>query len=171
MTTARAMRIIGVWQMAGGIFAAVSFLDAVRLLPRHQPTLVVLVIVAIGLSLGTAAAGYGLFRRKPGALAPSLVAQGLQLVGFGIGTWSYQLTLGPYVYLTMIWGQRFGLETGFMPRFTLYWATPGVPAGAAVNLLACWCFWKVLWAEPHELIEVPRAPAPAVVSESPEVAG
>ena len=159
MTAARWIRTIGVWQMAGGAIAAVSFLDAVRTVPANHPLSVALLLLGSGVAAGAAVAGFGLYRGRPGALIPSLVAQGLQAIGFNIGTGVYQLTLGPYAYAAIVWGQRASINIGFMPRLLVRFGSGPTGAGAvAINLLACWCFWRLLWSEPEQI----RAAALAV---------
>ena len=152
MSVPRLMQTIGVWQMAGGAISAVTFLEAASAASGRNHVALALVLAALAAALGSVLAGYGLYRGHAGALGPSLVVQGLQLIGFNLGTTVYQLTLGPYFYLTMLWGQKFAFQVGFMPNFMLRWAVPpGESTGVAINLLACWCFWKILWTEPHQM--------------------
>ena len=163
MSATRWIRIIAVWQMVGGALAAVTFLDAVRAVPAHQPISLALVLLGSVVAGGAALAGWGLYRGRPEALVPSLVAQGLQVLGFNLGTGVYQLTLGPYLYATIVWGQRASSDVGFMPRLLVQFGRGPTGAGAAaINLLACWCFWRLLWAEPEHV----RAAAPAPVAPS-----
>ena len=161
MTTGRWLRVIAVWQMIGGAIAAVTFLDAVRTVPEHQTVAVALVLLGAAAAVGAALAGFGLFRGRPGALVPSLVAQGLQLVGFNLGTTVFQLTLGPYLYATILWGERASLQVGFMPKLLVRFGLEASGTGAvAINLLACWCFWRLLWAEPQDVHALAVTPAP-----------
>ncbi|HET7584981.1 MAG TPA: hypothetical protein VFK13_08740 [Gemmatimonadaceae bacterium] len=152
MRSARWIRLIGIWQMAGGVITAITFLDAIRALPAGKPLDVVIVLCAVTIAIATAVVGYGLYRGRAAALAPSMIAQVLQVVAFNIGGTVYQLTLGPYLYFTVVFGERVTVGVGFMPRMLFALSAVG-PSTAAVNLLALWCFWKLLWTEPHQLLD------------------
>ncbi len=156
--------MIGVWQIGGGVISAVTFLDGVS--AQRGSAALALLLAFVGVALGSVLAGYGLYTGRAGAQIPSLIIQGLQLIGFNLGTSVFQLTLGPYVYLTLLWGARFSLDAGFMPTGILRWAiAPPEPTGVAINLLACWCFWRLLWIEPHQMRN-PEPPAEVAATSS-----
>jgi len=55
---------------------------------------------------------------------------------------------GPYFDLTLLWWYRIWVIAGFQSRLTLRWnVQPTAQAGVAIDLLACFCFWTLLWYE------------------------
>lgn len=150
MHPARWIRTVGVWQILGGAVAAITWLDLYRRLPEHQFASDLFHLLAILIALVSILLGAGLVKRRPEAVVPSLIVQALQLVGFSTGDLVYQLTLGPYFDVTILWWYRVQVIAGFQSRWTLGWnVQPPAPAGVAINLLACFCFWTLLWYEPE----------------------
>ena len=87
------------------------------------------------------------------------------MLGFSDGLTTVQLTLGPYVYLTLIWEQRYALNLGMHPQLLFHLnASGGYAPGVALNLLAIFCVVLLLIIEvPSKAMpETPKlAPAPA----------
>lgn len=153
---------IATWQVLGGAFSMVVFLDALRR-PAGAPGLRG-VIVTLGLiaALFAVISGLRLRKRRPGAIHQALVIQGLQLVGFSNSTLMVQLTLGPYVYATMLWGRRYALDVGVRPTLEFHMSSTGaLPAGVAINLLALFCFMRLLFWE------LPTTPDPQLAAPPP----
>ena len=70
------------------------------------------------IALASILLGVGLVKRYDEAVVPSLFVQALQLVGFSTGGLVYQLTLGPYFDITILWWHSFQVIAGFAPRLT-----------------------------------------------------
>jgi hypothetical protein len=147
--TARWIRFVGGWQIIGGAAAAVTWLDGFARLPEKGLIVDAIFLFMIGVAIMSIVAGIGLVKERKAAILPSLLVQGLQVVGFSLGDFVYQIRLGPYIDLLMVWTQGLSITGGFRAAFTLSWpVSPPAATGAAVNLLACFCFWTVLWYEP-----------------------
>jgi hypothetical protein len=149
MHPTRWIRTVGVWQIIGGAAAAISWLDLYRRLPEHQFTSDLILLFAIFIALASILLGAGLVKNRTEAVGPSLIVQAMQLVGFSTGDIVYQLTLGPYFDVTILWWRTLNVIVGFQPRLTVRWnIQPAAQAGVAIDLLACFCFWTLLWYEP-----------------------
>lgn len=163
MHPARWIRTVGVWQILGGAAAAITWLDVYRRIPDHEFASDLILLFAILIALVSILLGVGLVKRWPDAVLPSLFVQALQLVGFSTGDFVYQFTLGPYFDVTILWWHRLEVIAGFQSRLTLRWnVPPAAQAGVAIDLLACFCFWTLLWYEEPKQSNV----APPVVPES-----
>lgn len=163
----RGLVAVGVWQLATGAIAAVSWLTLATRMRTDSPGLDLIVAGGVLLALLSLGAGYGLVRRRPGAVLPSLCVQALQIVGFTTGPILYQLTLGPYVDLTILWGQRVALIAGFQPRLSLAVNPHAIaPTGFAVNLLACILLLAVLFFAPEDA----RSASEGVPGPNPRIA-
>lgn len=164
----RWIRTVGVWQILGGVAAAITWLDLYRRLPEHQFTSDLILLFAILIALTAILLGAGLVKRRPEAVLPSLFVQAVQLVGFSTGDFVYQLTLGPYFDLTILWWYRLQVIAGFQSRLTLRWnVPPAAQPGVAINLLACFCFWTLLWYEPETATIGVTLPMPSNAPDSP----
>lgn len=144
----RWLRRIGVWQMMGGALSVVGFLDGLTRLPSVGGRSGV--IVGVGVGLGTLAiiAGRALYQMRAVAIRPSLLIQAVQLVGFATSTSLVQLTLGPYVYLTLRSDNGVSLQAGFMPQLQFHMDTTyDIAPGIAINCLALYCFIRLLYTE------------------------
>lgn len=150
---------IAAWQVFGGAFSLVVFVDAMRR-PTAAPGLRgVIATFGIIIALFAVLSGLRLRKRRTGAIHQALVVQGLQLIGFSTGSTMMQLTLGPYVYLTLMWGRRYAIDLGIRPTLEFHLGGAGtLPAGIAINLLAFACFMRLLFWE------LPTTPAAPVVS-------
>jgi len=145
---ARWIRAVGVWQIIGGAAAAMTWLDLYRRLDDHQFLSDLILLLAIFVALASILRGIGLVKRRTEAVVPSLFVQALQLVGFSTGDLVYQLTLGPYFDVTILWWHRLSVIAGFAPRLTVRFNVGSVgEAGVAIDLFACFCFWMLLWYE------------------------
>ena len=148
MHPTRWIRTVGVWQILGGAAAAITWLDLYRRIPDHEFTSDLILLFAILIAVVSILLGVGLVKRRTEAVVPSLFVQALQLVGFSTGNFVYQLTFGPYFDLTLLWWYRISVIAGFQSRLTLRWnVQPSAQAGVAIDLLACFCFWTLLWYE------------------------
>lgn len=144
-STQRWLRRIGVWQMSGGAISVVGFLDSFGRLPSFGGWSVVVVGVGLGLSVLAILAGRALYQLRAVGIRPSLLVQAVQLCGLATSTSLVQLTLGPYVFLTLRWEYGVSLQAGFVPQLqfhvdTTYDITPGI----AINCLALCCFTRLL---------------------------
>ncbi|HKN69263.1 MAG TPA: hypothetical protein VJW73_23450 [Gemmatimonadaceae bacterium] len=158
MHPARWIRTVGVWQILGGVAAAITWLDLYRRIPAHAVTSDVILLLAVLIALISILLGAGLVKRRPEAVMPSLFLQALQLVGFSTGNFLYQFTLGPYFDVTIVWWHSFAVVAGFQSRLSLRWnLPPSAEAGVAIDLLACFCFWTLLWYEPVPATSVATA--------------
>ena len=165
--TARWIRFVGGWQIIGGAAAAITWIDFFARLPEKGATVDAIFLFMMGLAITSIVAGIGLVKERRAAIVPSLLVQGLQVVGFSLGDLIYELHLGPYFDLLMIWTKGISITGGFRAEFTLRWpVSPAAATGAAVNLLACFCFWTVLWYEPRAQLRpnatslTPGSPSP-----------
>lgn len=142
---AKWIRAVGVWQIVGGAVAAITWLDLYRQLPQHALLTDVILLLAIFIALASILLGVALVKRRAGAVVPSLLIQGLQLVGFSTGSLIYQLRLGPYFDVTILSWHRFAVIAGFRPQLTLRFNVQSAgEAGIAIDLVACFCFWMLL---------------------------
>jgi hypothetical protein len=140
---------VGLWQIAGGAIAVLAWLDLLHRLDNASLGTDVLFALSFSIAFLSIGAGYGLVKARWGAIVPSLVVQVVQIIGFSLGDSGYQLTLGPYLDLTIIWTRGVSIAAGFQPRLTLWWGHASeLPTGVAVNLLACFCIYTLLWFEP-----------------------
>ena len=155
------LKLIGAWQIIGGIYSAITFLDTVPALGITADRRVVLATFLLAICALSILAGRALLAGSQAGLRASLLVQGIQLAGASTGATAFQLTLGPYVYLAMIWGERLGLDFGFAPRFLWFTnATDAPPAGVVINLLALFFGWKLLRHEPAVAASPPDSGAP-----------
>ena len=146
---ARWIRAVGVWQIIGGAAAAATWLDVYGRLPDHEFMSDLILLLAIFIALVSILLGIGLVKRRAEAVIPSLFVQALQLVGFSTGDLVYQLTLGPFFDVTILWWHRLSVIAGFQPQLMLRFnVQPVSEAGVAIDLFACFCFWMLLWYEP-----------------------
>ena len=161
---------IAVWQIFGGALSLAAFLDSLRL-PSNAPGLRGFVVTGgIIVALFAIVSGLRLRHRRTEAIYQSLIIQALQLVGFSSGSTVLQLTLGPYVYLTMLWGQRFSFEFGVRPSLQFHLNGAGTfPAGVALNLLALFCFARLLFWELPTAPDLPAAPSVLNSPSDPDV--
>ena len=146
---AKWIRTVGVWQIVGGAAAGVTWLDLYRRLQEHEFLSDLILLFAIFIALASILLGVGLVKRRTEAVVPSLFVQALQLVGFSTGDLVYQFTLGPYFDVMILWWHRFEVIAGIQPRLTVRFNVGSAgEAGVAIDLLACFCFWILLWYEP-----------------------
>ena len=74
----------------------------------------------------------------PPGRAPAVTRDaGLQWLGVSVGSWAYQLLLGPYVLVTVIWGVRGSVEFGTRASLLVNAAGGWVPPALSINLLPC----------------------------------
>lgn len=147
---AKWIRAVGVWQIIGGVAASITWLDLYRRLPDHEFGSDLILLLAIFVALASILLGIALIKRRAEAVVPSLFVHSLQLIGFSTGDVIYQLTLGPYFDVTILWWHRLSVIAGIQPRLTLgFNVQPAGEAGVAIDLLACFCFWTLLWYEPN----------------------
>ena len=141
--------LIGVWETVFGAIALFSWIELAVHMRRDSIGLIFIVIGGILFSILSIAAGIGLLRRRRSAILPSMCVQALQVVGVTAGSVVYQLTLGPFLDLTILWGYRVSLFLGYQPRLSLAVNTRAVaPTGLAINLIACALLLLVLASEP-----------------------
>lgn len=141
--------LLGLWEIAFGAAAIISWIELAIQMRRDSVGLVLIVIGGVLFSVLSLAAGIGLLRRKPSAVLPSACVQALQIVGVSSGSIVYQLTLGPFLNLMIIWGYRVSLFLGYQPRLSLAVNTRAVaPTGLAINLIACLLLFAVLASDP-----------------------
>ncbi len=147
-STAKWLRRIGVWQMAGGALSVIAFLDGMRRFPNPGSAALVAAFIGVSLALLAIIAGRALYQLRAVGLGPSMLVQVVQLVGFATPTSLMQLTLGPCVYLTIRWSASVSLQAAFQPTLQFHFDAPyPIAPGVAVNLLACFCFLRLLFTE------------------------
>ena len=140
---------VGLWEIAFGILAIGSWIELAIHMRRDSVGLVLIVIGGVLFSVLSLASGVGLLRGKTSAVLPSACVQALQIVGVSSGSIVYQLTLGPFLNLMIIWGYRVSLFLGYQPRLSLAVNTRAVaPTGLAINLVACLLLLAVLASDP-----------------------
>jgi hypothetical protein len=157
---------IAVWQVVGGMLSIAAFLDAVSV-PGTSAAARFACMAGCTIALFAVWSGFQLRKRRTSGLYSALVVQCLQLLGFSTGSTCLQLSLGPFVYLTLIFGQRYAIDFGMRPRLLFYINSSSAPeAGAVINLLALFCFVRLLfWEIPTTPTKAPVAAHLAVSSD------
>ncbi len=150
--------------MVGGLLSAIAFLDSV---PRVVPdsdlriTMLVIVVALCGLSV---LSGYALFQGRWAGRGPSLVVQGVQLLGFGVGPEAFRVILGPYLLIGLIPNQWMGLSIGWQPQLHVH--LRDLSPGYYLNVMALACLWYLAfeWRTPDRHAGTPElnSDAPAV---------
>ena len=143
------VRLLGLWEIVSGVMALASWSLLVVAMRRDSPGLTLIVVGGILFALLTIAAGIGLARRTSTGILLSICVQALQVVGFSTGNVIYQLALGPYLDVSILWGHRVTVLLGYQPRLTLALNPLSAgPNGIAINLIAGLLLGIVVAAEP-----------------------
>lgn len=141
--------LIGLWEIVFGAIATVDWIQLALHMRRDSLGLVLIVIGGLVFSLVSIAAGIGLMRRRASAILPSACIQALQIIGVSSGSIVYELTMGPFLSLTILWGYRVSLFLGYQQRLSLLVTRRAIaPTGIAINLIACLLLWLVLASDP-----------------------
>lgn len=143
------IRPLGLWEIVSGAIAFLSWGNLAVSMRRDSPGLTLIVIGGILFAILSIIGGIGLARRSSSGILLSMCVQALQVVGFTTGNLIYQLALGPYLAVTILWGHRVSLLLGYQPRLTLALNPLSAgPNGIAINLIACVLLGLVLAADP-----------------------
>jgi len=132
-------RIVGGWQILGGVAGAITILERMPRAGLSVDTKAVIYLTVPPFCALSALAGWSLIRGQAlgRARSVSVVIGILQLVGFRLEEVAYRLALGPYVFLNIIPNHGIGLTAALQPHLVLYTHATGSPkVWLVVNLLA-----------------------------------
>lgn len=140
-------RIVGIWQIVGGIAGAATFLEGVPAMGAGRDTQQTILLGVLPLCGLSALSGWALIRGHAPATARGWATAlwDLQLAGFRAGEVAFRLALAPFVFLNIVPGQGVGLTAALHPHLLLYTRTPGTPSSwLTINLLALFAL-ALLW--------------------------
>ena len=130
----RWLRVIGIWEMVGGVWGLLVLLQSVPML-REKGDSPIIIGLFFGFSAASFAAGMNLIRGEPFGRKLSLIVQGMQILNLRSLAIGWQAILGPFALLWWDGASGVGLQLGATAQ--LFFASPDRVTLIALTLIAC----------------------------------